>query len=285
MRPTLRRVRRLAGPRHAVAVVPRIASRQAPATLLVLLAALIPAGAAAAAIDPATYEHIDIRSDYAMPNGSAGGVVWCPAGKKAVASGVTSTGLHDEWLAGTTTDDGDGAFVRAWGRGGDWLESSVRCVPAAQVQAATLASLTIRVHTIAPFQQGRASCPPGTVAFGGGGRYTRPDGTPTEPGAVVASMPDPDLTHWTFAAGGSVSVYPDSELRVRAHCLPRSQFGQIVTATASDTAPDRQPQPANYPVLSAGARCPLGFYAYAGGAWLQPSGSSAPAWVGYLSVS
>jgi hypothetical protein len=71
---------------------------------------------------------------------------------------------------------------------------------------------------------------------------------------------------------------------VSTHCLPRGQFGQIVTGTETDTAPPGIPSSPNYPTLFAAARCPFGF-AYAGGAWLHRRGSSAPEWVGYLTVS
>jgi hypothetical protein len=72
---------------------------------------------------------------------------------------------------------------------------------------------------------------------------------------------------------------------VVTHCLPRSQFGEIRTVTATDTAPDVQPQGPNYPVLFAGAHCPAGFYAYAGGAWLHYYGVPTPQPTGYLTVS
>jgi hypothetical protein len=72
---------------------------------------------------------------------------------------------------------------------------------------------------------------------------------------------------------------------IATQCLPRSQFGQILTVTATDTAPDEQPRAPNYPVLFAGAHCPAGYGGYAGGAWLHRFGSSTPDLVGYLTVS
>ena len=241
-------------------------------------------GPVSAGIDPASYQHVDVSHDYPAPYGVAGSFISCPAGTKAVASGGTSSGLRDFLTAGFTTLDENGAFATAIGNTGGRLQISARCVDAAQVQGSTLATTAVRDHRpTAHLHTGRASCPPGTVAYGGGGFFSQPGGSqPFGINFVYASMPDADGTGWFFAAGGS--LLPDKEMWISTHCLPRGQFGQIVTVTATDSAPPGDPSSPNYPTLFADARCPFGF-AYAGGAWLHRPGSSTPEWVGYLTVS
>jgi hypothetical protein len=242
---------------------------------------------ASAAIDPANYHHVDVIRDYPAPYGFAGGYISCPPGMKAVSSGAISSELRRSlWTAGLTTFDGNGVFVTALGDAGEQLQLSARCIDAAQVQGSTLATLTIRDHRPLPVgyvHAGRATCPPGTVAYGGGGFVSRPGSQPFGTGGVFASMPQANGAEWFFAAMGS--LFPDTELWISTHCLPRSQFGQIFTVTETDTAPPGTPGPGtNYPVLFAGARCPAGSSAYAGGAWLH-SPNLPPAWLGYLTVS
>ena len=253
----------------------------ATAARLASLAALVLVfpGPASAGIDPASYQHVDVIRDYAREFGVAGGYISCPAGTKAVASGATASALHDVLTAGLTTFDGNGAFATASGDGGGRLQISARCVDAAQVQGSTLATTAVRDHRpTGYFHAGRASCPPGTVAYGGGGFFSQPGSQPFGGDSVYASMPDADGTGWFFAAAGL--LFPDKEMWISTHCLPRGQFGEIVTYTATDTAPDDP----RYVTLSAAARCPSGF-AYAGGAFWHSGGSSTPERSGYLTVS
>ena len=99
------------------------------------------------------------------------------------------------------------------------------------------------------------------------GFFSQPGGQPFGIMSLYASMPIADGTG-SFAAPGS-TVFPDAELWISAHCLPRAQFGQIITVTETDTAPPDIPSFPNYPTLFAAPRCPFGF-AYAGGAWVAP---------------
>jgi hypothetical protein len=256
---------------------------------LVSLAALVLVfpGPASAGIDPASYQHVDVNHEYPAPSGTAGGYISCPAGTKAVASGATSS-QPSELLTGLTTFDGSGVFATAWGTVGYHLQLSARCVAAAQVQDSTLARHVIRRHRPVPspfIRTGRASCPPGTIAYGGGGFFSEPGGQPFGVGVIIASMPDANGTGWFFATAGGQLLPPEPEMWISTHCLPRAQFGQIISVTATDTVPPGNPGSAAYPILSAAARCPSGFSAYAGGASWHRKGSSTPAWVGYLTVS
>ena len=117
-------------------------------------------------------------------------------------------------------------------------------------------------------QSGRVSCPPGTVAYGGGGFFSQPGGPPEGGGrrGLYASMPDADGTGWFFATAGGTFLPPGTELWIRTHCLPRAQFGQILTVTATETAPPDRPSAPGHPAVFVAARCPAGFSAYAGGA-------------------
>jgi hypothetical protein len=264
----------------------RIAPRLArPAIVAALVAAtLVPVGPASAAIDPGSYYHVDAIQDYPSPYGAAGGYIPCPAGMKAVASGAASSGLRDDGVtAGLTTFDGSGVLVTAFGDAGRHLQISARCVDAAQVQDSTLATMGIRNHDGSYDYNGRATCPPGTVAYGGGGYMHQVGGPPFRADFVYASMPDANGTDWFVGALSSASL-PDKELSIGTHCLPRSQFGQITTVTATDTAPaDAYHYP--YATLSTAAHCPTGYAAYAGGAWLHRAGSSTNATIGNLTVS
>jgi hypothetical protein len=255
-----------------------------PAIVAALAAAiLLPVGPASAAIDPASYLHVDVIRAY-PPSRMAGGYVSCPAGMKAVASGATSSGLRDVLTSGLTTFDGNGVFAtgRSYALPGR-LEISARCVTAAQVQGSTLA--TNLVTEAGYFHTGRATCPPGTLAYGGGGVFSEPGGLPGSwpfgSRAVYASMPDANGTDWVFAAWGSLS--PGLEMWTWTRCLPSGGFGHVLTVTATEKTPVPVPDPRA--TLFAAARCPTGYHAYAGGAWWHHASSSTPALYGYLSVS
>ena len=94
-------------------------------------------------------------------------------------------------------------------------------------------------------------------------------------------MPDASGTGWIYAVWDPYTS--DPEATVSAHCLARSQFGELATVFATDEAPPDHGGPA--PILFASARCPAGFYAYAGGAFLHRPDTATPEWVGYLTAS
>jgi hypothetical protein len=248
-------------------------------------ATLVAAAPASAAINPASYRLVDSVVGFPYPNGAAGGYFFCPPYMKAVAWGATSSGLRDPGItAGFTDASSDrGVFATAIGSIGQQLRMTARCVDDAQLQGSTLTTTLVNHPDPAqPWNHfARTACPTGTVAYGGGHYFNR-GGQPASGGFTYASIPD--TTGWMVGASSRSSDAPD--MVIVAHCLPRSQFGQIVTVRATDTAPaDVQPSYPNYPVLFAGAHCPAGFFAYAGGAWLHRFGDSTPTWAGYLTVS
>jgi hypothetical protein len=281
---TVPRLVRLAAIAALAAGAVKMRSRLAAAALLASLAALmllVSVAPASGAIDPRGYQHVDVVYDYPAPYGYAGGYAFCPAGMKAVASGATSSGLRDVGVTvGFTTFDATGAFVKGFGDAGGHLQVSARCVDAGQVQGSTLATTVVRDHTSSYAHDGRATCPPGTIAYGGGGFLSQPGSQPF--GSVYASMPDANGSRWLFGTAGGVD--DTTELWVSTHCLPRREFGQILTVTATDSAPPGVPR-WPYPTLFTAAHCPTGYAAYAGGAWLHRAGSSTPEMVGNLTVS
>jgi hypothetical protein len=74
-------------------------------------------------------------------------------------------------LSGSTTTAGTGAFSSAQiTRGGD-LQVWTTCVAASRLQGATTASVTVRPNQTSSWRYytKQATCPDGTVAYGGGG--------------------------------------------------------------------------------------------------------------------
>jgi hypothetical protein len=163
--------------------------------------------AATAFFDPASYLHYDVI--YPFPAGTsygyASGPVACPTGTKAVSWGATSSDLKSMLMNGTTFLDASGAFASAWGRGGYEVQVSARCVNAAQVQNAKLASRTLRDHRGGwrSYVQ-KATCPDGTIAYAGGGS-TYQYGLPTVHGLYqLGSMPSTDAREWIYAGAGDL---------------------------------------------------------------------------------
>jgi hypothetical protein len=172
--------------------------------------------------------------------------------------------------------------VTAHGWGGNQLQVSARCVPSAQVQSSTLAKRTLRDHRGGwRTHVTRATCPEGTIAYGGGGN-TSVNGTPTTTSGLymVASMPGTDAREWIF--GGAGELGNNTTLSVGTRCLPRAELGSIVTVRETVAAPTS----VEYPVIYVGARCPTGYFAMSGGAFLHRAATPlTPEWVGYLTVS
>jgi hypothetical protein len=245
----------------------------ATSTAVAAVVVLVPASPAAAAIDPASYYHVDQNFTPPTPGEAVGGLVFCPRGMKAVTVDATGS-LYLTAL--TTTLDGNGVFVTA----SSGVQASARCVPAAQVQASTVATMAIRDHRpYEYYQAGRATCPLGTIAYGGGGLIRTAAGQPLPAGAIYASTPGVYGDQWLFAGVGDLS--PGHELLISTHCLPRSQFGLLVSVTETETAPNPTPT-LSAPTTWVTARCPAGFYAYTGGAFIHRKGSQTPEFIGYL---
>jgi len=259
------------------------------AAVVAPLAALLTlslAPGASAAIDPTTYQHVEKSHDISWGSDGGGGFVSCPAGTQAKASGAATTGLQDILAAGPmTTFTGLSGWARARGPLGDHVAVSARCVDAAQLQGSTLAP-TVTKRDDRLFRTGsvtaRTDCPRGTVAYGGGG-FSGGAAQPRAAESVFASVPDAAGTGWVYGVWDP--FFSPSEATVTAHCLPRAQFGELATVYATAEYPPGWPPSSGYPTVQTTARCPAGFYAYGGGAFVHMAYTPTPERVGWLTVS
>jgi hypothetical protein len=212
------------------------------------------------------------------PASNTGTYVDCPPGQLAIASGSVSGDPTGMLRSGSVTTAGTGAFASAQGRSGYNLEVRVHCVDAAALAGATTASLTVCDHTGGwSYQVRKATCPLGTVAFGGGANMTT-TGTYDIDGLYTYGT-RPEGRSWTYAGAGSLGT---RSLFVESHCLPRKKLGKIVTVNSTVTGPDII---GGRHRVFGGARCPEGFVAFAGGAWFHKPGTSFPTWDGYFQIN
>jgi hypothetical protein len=253
--------------------------------LFALLALGIAAGAvlSASPASAAPPSYSSVVANYSHSNsgygyGYSGGYVDCPAGQLAIASGAVSSDLHTSLLSSLTTPAHTGAFASAWGPSDATLQVKAQCVDAVKVSGTTGASN--RTHDSRGgfnYYVRKATCPTGTVAYGGGG--TIYNGSVYDMQGIYAYASRPDDASWTYAGAGDLF---GRVLAVETHCLPRAKLGRITTVEQTVTTPAAQ---GRQPVF-AGARCPAGFSAFAGGAWYHTTTtSSTPSWLGYLRVS
>jgi hypothetical protein len=235
---------------------------------------------AAAAFDPVQYQHQDVTYSFpATGYDYVHGHAVCPAGTLAVSAGVASGSPTPSWVSSMVSDL-NSAYVAAYGTAGAPVTVSVRCLPADQLAEQTIQTLNVRDHRSSfHVTSGKVMCPTGTVPFGGGG-YVSEFNSPAATGLqMVGSMPRDG--GWTFAGAGV--LFENQSLKVWTHCLPKARLGQISTVTQTVRAAD--PRPGVQPAVVGGARCPSGYFAYAGGAYLHKVGSSAPAWLGFFNVN
>jgi hypothetical protein len=224
------------------------------------------------------YTHMAATAAFPGPASNAGTYVDCPPGKLAIASGSVSGDPTGMLRSGSITTAGTGSFASAQGRSGYSVEVRAHCVDAAALAGATTASLTVRNHIPGWSTQVRkATCPVGTVAFGGGGNMTT-NGTYDIDGLYTVGT-RPEGRSWTYAGAGDMGT---RSLFVEAHCLPRKKLGTIVTVNSTVTGPDIV---GGRHRVFGGARCPDGYVAFAGGAWFHKAGTTVPSWDGYLQVN
>ncbi len=249
----------------------------AAVAVLTAVMSVLAAAAPASAADPnyqqafANYQ-FGAGTDYTNVSGYVG----CPAGTRVVTTGATS-GDRDSMLSGgSTTFDGTRGFHAAWGHDNRTLQLRATCVASSRLAGSFPTTLTVRDHRTGWRSYVKSvTCPAGTVAYGGGGNELT-GGVPTGRLYTFGSMPSGN--GWTYAATGTLGT---SQLAVGAHCVPRAKLGNIVTVSNTATRPDVTGRPQ----ILASARCPSGYFAFAGGAWYHPVGSTTPEWRGYLTTS
>ncbi|HYO39775.1 MAG TPA: hypothetical protein VER39_08975 [Nocardioidaceae bacterium] len=212
---------------------------------------------------------------FGVGTGSAGGYLSCPTGTKAVSSGAASSATLGYLQSGLTTFDGNGGYHTALGYQSMPFQAYAQCVPAARLSGSTRTTRTVRDHT-GEFRAHvkRVDCPSGTVPYGGGA-FTSYQGNVEAGLATFGSVPSG--LGWSYGGAGTVS----GELVVSSHCLPRAKLGRVVTESATVAGPTTDERA----IVSAAARCPSGFFAFAGGASFHQPGSLTPAWRGYLTTS
>lgn len=235
----------------------------------------------AAPVQAATYPgYSHVSASYPFGSGYyAGGHVDCPTGQVPVASGAVNSDPAGMLLSGSTTDEGTRSFASGQSAPdqGAVLEVRAQCVPRIALKGRTRASLTLRDHTSGSWRtySRRATCPAGTVAYGGGGNVVQATGSYDAVGLYTHSTA-PEGRSWAYAGTGALG---GRMLRVETGCVPRARLGRITTVTGTATGPavvqGRHP-------LVASARCPEGYVAFAGGGSLGAAGSDVSSWVGYL---
>ena len=248
------------------------------AAALATAGSLATAAPASAAATYPGYSHMSATAAFPGTVGNTGTYVDCPPGKLAIASGSVSGDPAGMLRSGSVTTAGTGAFASAQGRGGYSMDVRAHCVDAAALSGTTTASTLVRSH-IAGWGSHvkKATCPLGTVAFGGGGNMTT-TGTYDIDGLYTFGT-RPEGRAWTYAGAGELG---SRALFVEAHCLPRKKLGRIVTVNRTVTGPDTV---GGRHRVFGGARCPAGYIAVAGGAWFHKQGTSFPSWDGYLQVN
>jgi hypothetical protein len=221
------------------------------------------------------YQHAVATTYFGGTGSQAGSYVTCPEGTAAVASGASSGQRLGFLQSGLTTFDGRGGYQTAWGWDWHQFQASAQCVTADRLAGNTLATVTLRDQTGSwRAYTRRVACPTGTVAYGGGA-FTTYRGALTGGLATFGSVPD--AGDWTYSGAGTLN---GTELVVSSHCLPRAKLGNIVTVISTVRGPDSY---ADVPVSTA-ARCPAGYFAFAGGAFYHQRGKSTPEWKGYLTI-
>ncbi|GAA4988148.1 hypothetical protein [Kineococcus glutinatus] len=242
------------------------------------LAASVAAAAPASAAVDGGYHHAMANFAFPSTSGYAGGYVDCPAGRLPIASGALSHDPMGILMSNTLTTAGTGAYATASGSGGRAFTVQADCVPASVLGGSTLATRVVRDrrNVWRDFRE-TVTCPSGTVAYGGGGTVTSPEGIYDHRGLYISGSV-PGVQGWTYAGTGSIG---GNALVVEAHCLPRTRLGRIVVVDGAATATDG----AGRLPISASARCPVGTFPFSGGAWFRAEGSSVPGLVGYFTAS
>jgi hypothetical protein len=258
----------------ALTVVGATATILSTSTLSVSTASASPT---AAYVDPG-YRQVDVIFNF-NGAGYAGDYISCPQGTKAVSSGSVLSAKYGGLLNGVTTYDGNGAYSTGFSGFGDGaLQVTAHCVDAAHLAGAALSYVVTRTHRTGFHSYVKTpTCPTGTVPYGGGG-WVDDHGTPVASGMYNHGS-YPTARGWTVAMTGDLTEA--HTMMASTHCLPRSRFGKIVTVTDTVTGPNT----GTLTTVQAGARCPAGYFAFAGGAWFHSADSTFPVWRGYLWVS
>jgi hypothetical protein len=150
--------------------------------------------------------------------------------------------------------------------------------PGFAAHGSTIATNTLRSHQqgVWAYDNKQATCPQGTVAYGGGANVVA-QGVYDAKGIYTYGT-RPDDRSWTNAGTGELN---ERSLVVETHCLSRAKLGTIVTVEQTVTSPNLSGRQRVF----VAPRCPAGYFAFAGGGWFHAGSSTAPGWYGYLSAN
>lgn len=242
-------------------------------------AVLLPAPTAVAETGAEVYSSVRKRFDF-VGTLNTGGYVSCPTGTSSVTSGAVIVSRPGEAALsnGQTTWERDGGYATGYAGSGDAMTLEVLCADSDRLTGSTLVTQTVFGDSTQRNLLGQASCPTGTVPYGGGSFVSR-NGVP-DPAGLAQFASFPKAHSWTVGQSG---VLQDRPLWVSSHCLPRAQVGSLRTVTESVRAPRLDGRDA-VPVYVT-ATCPPGTFAIAGGAWFHRPGDLAPKARGFLTGS
>jgi hypothetical protein len=232
---------------------------------------------ASAAVGDPGYQHVDVP--FTSGGGYyAGSYISCPAGTTALAWGGTTGSTYGILTNGVTTYDGRGAYVTGSTTATGTVLASARCVADSRLAGSTLSTWGKYDHRTGYHDYVlSAMCPAGTVPYGGGGWLADRYGNPIAQGfSDYGSAPAVD--GWTISRNGLMG---ENRLWVSTHCLPRAKLGNILTVQETVTGSP------NYGLndIVGGARCPVGYFAFAGGGWFHEIRSATPVFAGYMQIN
>jgi hypothetical protein len=226
------------------------------------------ASPASAAISPRNFQVVAKEVEVA-PNTVARVIATCPAGTRMVnAIGMAFfSPSHLIGIAPTGSFDGAVAIGKA-GPAGDTLRVDVSCSPSSNFANATKGAVDVPANGTG-LTRGRASCPAGMRAFGGGGYWRTATGVSSS-GKMYSNTVTFDGTGWTFSGA---TTNPTDRLTVITQCAPLP--GSHVLTNQGPLGPD-----IHNPRVR--VDCDAGYLPISGGAFLSTNAyAESPGVIGY----
>jgi hypothetical protein len=266
-----RRGRRCLRTRFTMAVVAVVAAMAG--------ALVLPAGSASAtsaALIPSTF--VVVHQSRLIPRDVDPGEFIqanCPAGTKAVAAGVISSGLkalsiRDTPVEMAVVDSGAGS-------GADqFVVAQATCAPSAQLADAHVITGTLRNHTSNPASTLTTNCPAGEIAIGGGALVLNPDGfrNPNASVTTLANAPANGGRGWTVTVKDFTNnKFDPDQIAAKVRCIPGPRPGEKTTVLKETVFP-MTPRPGSGVAQAQGySICPSGTLPITGGAVITGSSS------------
>jgi hypothetical protein len=260
------------------------------------VAALALAPGAAADVTVRSLKGAEVRAKHLDPEGenNVAGRVRCPGSMRAVTGGAfwhapgapprvgyDSPFPRQPQVSGSVpTPDGEGWFAQGRGISGPGVPSLRLTVRVVCLPPGRLAGWAMRTREITPPNTeaggGRAECPAGKRAIGGGASWhpagAAPGADTADRGLLASSTITGDRRAWYADGTDNWVPAPDSVLRVAVICLPPRSIGPVTLKERTiRNVPDDE-------LAGCGVRCRRGQRVLGGGiVWHPPSGSDPPA--------